>query len=103
MAAQTGVPAETITDIALNSVNTITKKNEKRTPKIITIKHEKLVYKDEHVLIYQLPDTEFVIYFKDFDRTMYFDLTSQRQNDVISRVIMLLNEKPIMAFDEAYI
>lgn len=102
-AYQTGVPAEAIDDIVLNSVNDVKKKAQKRKPKIIALKHEKFVYEDEHVSIYQLPDTEFVIYFKDFDKTMYFDLTSQRQNDVISRIVMLLNDKPIMVFDEAYI
>lgn len=102
-ATQSGAPAEEIKDIAFNSVSDAEKKAKKRKPKIIAIKHEKFVYEDEHVSIYQLPDTEFVIYFKDFDKTMYFDLTSQRQNDVISRVVMLLNDKPIMAFDAEYI
>lgn len=87
----------------MNTVSEAEKQAKKRKPKIIALKHEKFVYEDEHVSIYQLPDTEFVIYFKDFDKTMYFDLTSQRQNDVISRVVMLLNDKPIMAFDAEYI
>jgi hypothetical protein len=97
------VPAPTIDDIALNFVDAIGKRNRNRTPKIIATRHEKLVYNDDHVSIYQLPETEFVIYFKDFDRTMYFDMTSSRQNDNISKVYIQLNERPIMVFDEAYI